>query len=65
MEGENVEQHLIQLWKMKNQAISIKRMCDIFQISEKQMRRWLQKWQAKGFIVYIPGRGRGNLSTIQ
>ncbi len=64
-EGENLNQHLIQLWKMKNQAKSIKIMCDNFQISEKQMRRWLQKWQAKGFIVYSPGSGRGNFSTIQ
>ncbi|WP_409295344.1 ABC transporter substrate-binding protein [Peribacillus sp. SCS-26] len=60
-----MENKLLILWStIPSGGIRIGDIAEALEISPKQAGRYLKRWEAEGWLTFIPGRGRGNLSEI-
>ena len=55
---------LLKLWLLGTEQLSIQKIANAFNVSTKQAVRKLKQYEQQGWITYIPGKGRGNKSTI-
>ncbi len=61
-----MEPLLLKLWRhVPSGSIKREEVADFLQLSQKQVSRNLRKWQGEGWLEYLPGRGRGNPSSIK
>ncbi|WP_419394183.1 ABC transporter substrate-binding protein [Cytobacillus praedii] len=65
MKNLQIDEKLIALWGLKINNFKLQELSKHFQLSEKQIKRILKKWEEQGFITYKPGSGRGNESSIK
>lgn len=65
MRNLQINEKLIALWGLKIKHFKLHELSEHFQLSEKQIKRILKRWEEQGFITYKPGRGRGNKSSIK
>ena len=62
--GENLKNPLHILWSVREKRLTIHKISQILMLSNKQVVRKLKQWDSEGWITYTPGKGRGNISTI-
>ncbi|GGA30293.1 ABC transporter substrate-binding protein [Psychrobacillus lasiicapitis] len=61
-----MDKHLLTLWQsISSGSIKQIEIADLLQLSPKQTARCLQKWTKEGWLKYISGHGRGNVSTLK
>ncbi|WP_175987477.1 ABC transporter substrate-binding protein [Bacillus sp. Marseille-Q1617] len=61
-----MENKLLTLWRYyPSGSIRVEEISETLQLSHKQTTRYLKKWNEEGWIAFTPGRGRGNVSTLQ
>ncbi|MBN8193453.1 SgrR family transcriptional regulator [Bacillus sp. NTK074B] len=61
-----MENKLLTLWRYyPSGSIRVEEISETLQLSHKQTSRYLKKWDQEGWITFTPGRGRGNVSTLQ
>ena len=53
------------LWSVRSERWSIPQLSERMSLSQKQVQRKLKQWAQEGWIYYIPGKGRGNLSKVE
>lgn len=57
--------YLLLLWnRLPSGNYRQQEIADVLQLSLKQTTRYIQKWANDGWLTYIPGRGRGNVSKL-
>jgi MarR-like DNA-binding transcriptional regulator SgrR of sgrS sRNA len=60
-----LENKLLTLWRYyPSGSIRVEEISETLQLSHKQTTRYLKKWNEEGWIAFIPGRGRGNVSML-
>src|SRR6476620_1933804 len=67
IEGDRkMDKNLLDLWQSFSSGhIKIKDLADFLNLSTKQTVRYLHKWMDEGWLTFIPGKGRGNPSSLQ
>ena len=53
------------LWSVRHEQWSMSQLSERMSLSQKQVQRKLKQWAQEGWIHYIPGKGRGNLSKVE
>ncbi|BCB02537.1 ABC transporter substrate-binding protein [Bacillus sp. KH172YL63] len=60
-----MENKLLTLWRYYPSGnIRVEEISETLQLSLKQTTRYLKKWNEEGWMVFTPGRGRGNVSKL-
>ncbi|MFJ8067096.1 ABC transporter substrate-binding protein [Psychrobacillus sp. NPDC096426] len=61
-----MDKYLLTLWQsVTSGSIKHIEIAELLQLSQKQTARCIQKWTTEGWLEFISGRGRGNVSTLQ
>ncbi|HDR7646761.1 UNVERIFIED_CONTAM: ABC transporter substrate-binding protein [Bacillus mycoides] len=61
-----MDKTLLNLWQSFSSGnIKIQDLADFLNLSTKQTVRYLHKWMDEGWLTFIPGKGRGNPSSLQ
>jgi SgrR family transcriptional regulator len=61
-----MDKNLLTLWhSISSGSIKQEELAEVLNLSPKQTARNIQKWTKEGWLTFISGRGRGNLSMIQ
>lgn len=53
------------LWSVREKRLTMQEISQLLMLSKKQVVRKLKQWESEGWITYTPGKGRGNVSTIE
>lgn len=61
-----MDKNLLHLWNSVSSG-NIKQIeiAKVLQVSQKQTSRYIQKWTEEGWLTFMSGRGRGNVSNLQ
>lgn len=61
-----MDQYLLTLWNTVSSGnIKQEEIAQVLQLSPKQTARNIQKWCTQGWLIFTPGKGRGNVSKLQ
>ncbi|MFD3449312.1 ABC transporter substrate-binding protein [Microbacteriaceae bacterium 4G12] len=61
-----MDQNLLNVWQsFSSGPIKVQEIADFLHLSTKQTVRNLHKWANEGWLIFTPGKGRGNSSTLQ
>jgi len=61
-----MDDKLLTLWRYYPSGnIRLEEIAETLQLSQKQTTRYLKKWQEEDWFVFTPGRGRGNVSSLE
>lgn len=61
-----MDNRLLNLWQSVTSGnVKQEEIAGYLGLSEKQTSRKLQKWKNEGWLDYVPGHGRGNLSKLK
>ena len=55
---------LLKLWLLGTEQLSIQKIANALNVSTKQAARKLKQYEQQGWITYVPGKGRGNKTSI-
>ncbi|WP_045522427.1 ABC transporter substrate-binding protein [Neobacillus niacini] len=60
-----MDHYLLSLWNSTSSGqVKVQQLAEILNLSSKQTRRKLNKWQEEGWLTFQAGRGRGNDSKL-
>lgn len=61
-----MDQYLLTLWNtVPSGNIKKEEIAEVLHLSPKQTARNIQKWRTQGWLIFTPGKGRGNVSKLQ
>ena len=61
-----MDHYLLTLWNTVSSGnIKQEEIAEVLHLSPKQTTRNIQKWCTQGWLIFTPGKGRGNVSKLQ
>ena len=61
-----MDKQLLTLWNaVPSGSIRREQIAEVLDLSSKQTKRYLLKWSAEGWLSFVSGRGRGNISRLE
>ncbi|TAA70499.1 ABC transporter substrate-binding protein [Planococcus salinarum] len=56
---------LLKLWRrLREGEVKQEEIAQILELSQRQTKRWLERWAEEKWLVYLPGTGRGRKTKI-